>query len=224
VASGAEAVTDELAAERDEMVTRQIETRGAFRPEVLAAMRRVPRHRFVAKELVGAAYEDHPLPIGAGQTISQPFMVAVMTDLLQLRPGDRVLEIGTGCGYQAAVLAELGARVYSIEIVPELAARARATLAELGYANVTVIEGNGWEGLPREAPFDRIVVTAAPERVPEALVEQLRVGGRMVVPVGDRDQSLRVLEKTEQGVREHELFHVRFVPMVQPPPAPSGAR
>jgi protein-L-isoaspartate(D-aspartate) O-methyltransferase len=209
------APTPELAIERERMVATQIETRGAFDARVLAALRRVPRHRFVAEELAGDAYADCPLPIGSGQTISQPFMVAVMTDLLRLRPGDRVLEIGTGCGYQSAVLAELGARVFSIEVVPELAERARRTLAEMGYGQVTVVQGDGWQGLPAEAPFDRIIVTAAPDRVPEALVEQLAVGGRMVVPVGGADQQLRLIEKTEQGVREEELFAVRFVPMIE---------
>lgn len=205
----------EFAAERDEMVSRQIEARGVRDSRVLAAMRRVPRHRFVPAGFEPFAYEDRPLPIGSGQTISQPYIVAVMTELLGAKPGDSVLEIGTGSGYQAAVLDELGLRVHSIEIVPELAARARELLAETGHAGVVVVVGDGWLGLPEKAPFDRIVVTAAPDRVPEKLVEQLRVGGRMVLPVGGVDQWLRVLEKTADGVRERELFPVRFVPMVE---------
>ena len=211
----------DFGAEREEMVARQIEARGVRDPRVLAAMRRVPRHRFVPEELREFAYEDRPLPIGSGQTISQPYMVAVMTELLGPRPGDNVLEIGTGCGYQAAVLAELGARVSSIEIVPELAKSARKRLAEIGYAQVVVVEGDGWLGLPDKAPFDRILVTAAPEHVPEALVDQLRVGGRMVLPVGGEEQWLRVLEKTEDGIREQQLFPVRFVPMVEGRHAPA---
>lgn len=205
----------EFAAEREAMVAQQIEARGIRDPRVLAAMRRVPRHRFVPESEAKHAYEDRPLPIGSGQTISQPYVVAAMSEAAVIEPGDRVLEIGTGSGYQAAVLAELGARVYSIEIVPELAKRARKTLDALGYGEVAVIEGNGWDGLPAESPFDRILVTAAPDRVPEALVEQLRTGGRMVIPVGALDQRLRVLEKTPGGIREHELFPVRFVPMVK---------
>lgn len=205
----------EFAAEREEMVARQIEARGIRDPRVLEAMRRVPRHRFVPDDEAEYAYEDRPLPIGSGQTISQPYIVAAMTEAAGIGPGESVLEIGTGSGYQAAVLAELGARVHSIEIVPELAKRARKTLESEGYGRVVVIEGNGWLGLPDKAPFDRILVTAAPDRVPEALVEQLRVGGRMVLPVGENDQWLRVLEKTPDGVRERELFPVRFVPMVK---------
>ena len=219
-ASDAPPPTD-FVAEREEMVVRQIEARGVRDPRVLAAMRRVPRHRFVPEELREFAYEDRPLPIGSGQTISQPYMVAVMTELLGPHPGDNVLEIGTGCGYQAAVLAELGARVSSIEIVPELAKSARKRLADVGYAQVVVVEGDGWLGLPGKAPFDRILVTAAPEHVPEVLVDQLRIGGRMVLPVGGEEQWLRVLEKTEDGIREQELFPVRFVPMVEGRRAPA---
>ena len=216
IAMAAEAAPPtEFAAEREEMVAQQIEARGVRDPRVLAAMRRVPRHRFVPDDEAAYAYEDRPLPIGGGQTISQPYIVAAMTEAASIRPGDEVLEIGTGSGYQAAVLAELGARVHSIEIVPELAKRARKTLDAEGYGQVAVIEGNGWLGLPDEAPFDRILVTAAPDRVPDALVEQLRVGGRMVLPVGEYDQWLRVLEKTPDGIRERELFPVRFVPMVK---------
>ena len=197
------------------MVETQIEARGVRDPRVLAAMRKIPRHRFVPEALADDAYRDHPLPIGRGQTISQPYIVAVMTELLAPQPGEKVLEIGTGSGYQAAVLAELGARVFSIEIVPELAESARRTLSENGYGEVTVIQGDGWLGHAAEAPYDAILVTAAPERVPEELVKQLREGGRMVLPVGDRSQRLRVLEKTQEGIRERDLFEVRFVPMVE---------
>ena len=168
-------------------------------PRVLAALRAVPRHRFVPEAYREGAYDDGPLPIGQGQTISQPYIVAVMTEQLRPEPGDRVLEIGTGSGYQAAVLARLVARVYSIEIVPELAERARATLAELGVANVEVFTGDGYRGLPEHAPFDGIVVTAAPPEVPQPLLDQLALGGRLVVPVGRRDQELRVLERTADG-------------------------
>jgi protein-L-isoaspartate(D-aspartate) O-methyltransferase len=201
------------AAQRARMVEQQIEARGVRNPRVLDALRRVPRHLFVPEALREYAYFDEPLPIGADQTISQPYMVAVMTELLDPRPGDKILEVGTGSGYQAAVLGELAARVYSIEIVPELAATARARLAELGYRNVEVITGDGYRGLPAQAPFDGILVTAAPHEVPPPLVEQLRVGGRMVIPVGGVRQFLRVLERTPEGVRQRRVFEVRFVPM-----------
>lgn len=199
---------------REVMVRDQIEARGVRDPRVLAAMRRVPRERFVPRGERERAYEDQPLPIGHGQTISQPYMVAVMTELLRPEPGDRVLEIGTGSGYQAAVLAGLVGRVYTIEIVPELAAGAREVLSELGVENVEVFVGDGYRGLPDRAPFDGIVLTAAPRQVPQALVDQLAVGGRLVAPVGDFDQDLRVLERTAEGVTSETLFPVRFVPLV----------
>jgi protein-L-isoaspartate(D-aspartate) O-methyltransferase len=208
-------------AEREAMVASQIEARGVRDARVLQAMRRVPRHRFVPAAVEAEAYRDHPLPIGHGQTISQPYMVAVMTELLAPRPGENVLEIGTGSGYQAAVLAELGARVTSIERVGALAENARRLLAENGYGQVTVLHGDGWLGHAAGAPYDAILVTAAPDRVPEALVAQLRIGGRMVLPVGDREQRLRLLEKTESGIHERELFEVRFVPMVEGSEAPT---
>lgn len=185
-------------------------------PRVLEAMRRVPRERFVPLERVSQAYGDHPLPIGRGQTISQPFIVALMTDLLDVQPGQRVLEIGTGCGYQAAVLAELGARVESIEIVPELAQAAGRTLGELGYDRVRVYQLDGHRGLPEEAPFDRIIVTAAPPRVPEALLEQLAAGGRMVIPVGGSPmhQELLVIERDAVGrLHRRPTIAVAFVPL-----------
>jgi protein-L-isoaspartate(D-aspartate) O-methyltransferase len=199
---------------RQSMVDRQIRARGIDNPLVLDAMSRVPRHRFVPELLRARAYDDSPLPIGEGQTISQPFVVAYMTDLLDVRPSHRVLEIGTGSGYQAAVLAELVREVYTIEIVPVLARRARAVLDELGYRNVHAREGNGYLGWPEAAPFDRVLLTAAPEEVPPALVEQLATGGLLVAPVGRGDQRIVILRKTEQGVVRRETLPVRFVPMV----------
>ncbi|WP_407354597.1 protein-L-isoaspartate(D-aspartate) O-methyltransferase [Luteimonas sp. R10] len=198
------------------MVDRQIEARGVRDPRVLEAMRTVPRHRFVPPERAAQAYRDHPLPIGHGQTISQPYIVAKMTELLQPERDDRVLEIGTGSGYQAAVLSRLVAEVYSIEIVEPLARRAETVLKELGYDDVTVRAGDGYAGWPEHAPFDAIIVTAAPERVPQALVEQLKPGGRMVIPVGPVHalQELRLIEKTENGaLRDRRIAPVRFVPM-----------
>jgi protein-L-isoaspartate(D-aspartate) O-methyltransferase len=185
-------------------------------PRVLAAMRRVPRALFVPDENRAFACGDHPLPIGHGQTISQPFIVAFMTDLLDVHPDHRVLEVGTGCGYQAAVLAELADEVQTIEVVPALARRARATLLDLGYRNVVVHEGDGHAGLPEAAPFDRIIVTAAPERVPDALIEQLAPGGRLVIPVGSRyAQQLLILEKDAAGeLHERRTIGVAFVPLV----------
>jgi len=205
--------TGDLDALRARMVEEQIEARGVSDPRVLEAMRRVPRHRFVPGRLRAQAYEDRPLPIGSGQTISQPYVVAVMTELLDLQPGERVLEIGTGSGYQAAVLAELAGEVFSIEIVPELADRARETLAACGYGDVVVVTGDGYRGLAERAPFDAILLTAAPEEVPEPLLEQLAPGGLLVAPVGDTIQRLQVLERTEAGIETRTLFEVRFVPM-----------
>lgn len=207
----------DFAMRRHKMVREQIEARGVRNPRVLAALRKVPRHRFVPEELVESAYRDGPLPIGRGQTISQPYIVASMTELVDPQPGDRLLEIGTGSGYQAAVLAELVAEIYTIEIVPELAERSRALLAELGYENVVVITGDGWKGLPAKAPFDGIVVTAAPAKIPPALVEQLAVGAKLVIPVGRWDQMLRVVERTEDGLEERGEYPVRFVPLVRQP-------
>jgi protein-L-isoaspartate(D-aspartate) O-methyltransferase len=195
------------------MVEKQVERRGVKNRRVLEAMRAVPRHLFIPEPYRDRAYQDRALPIGIGQTITQPYLVAVMTELLDPKPEDRVLEVGTGSGYQAAVLSGLVERVYSIEIIPELAARARRTLAALGYDNVAVITGDGYRGLPDEAPFDSIIVTAAPEKIPEPLIEQLRVGGRLVIPVGGRSQQLRVAERTKDGIETRTLFGVLFVPM-----------
>ena len=195
------------------MVDRQLLARDITDPRVLSAMRRVPRDRFVPADQRLWAYDDRPLPIGYRQTISQPYIVAYMTQALQVTPAARVLEIGTGSGYQAAVLAELVASVYSIEIVPQLAERAADTLTELGYANVQVKQGDGYAGWPEEAPFDAIIVTAAPDHVPQPLVSQLAVGGRMIIPVGQDRQALTVLVRTTDGVTENTTLPVRFVPM-----------
>ncbi len=200
---------------REAMVASQIVARDVRDPQVLRAMRTVPRHLFVPESIRQHAYEDRALPVGYGQTISQPYVVAAMTEALRARPGMKVLEIGTGTGYQAAILAEMGLRVWSIEIVPELARSARERLVRLGYETVTVIEGDGYAGWPAEAPYDRIIVTAAPPEVPQALKEQLAVGGRMVLPVGDLEQDLIVVERTPQGFVRSYLFPVRFVPMVR---------
>jgi protein-L-isoaspartate(D-aspartate) O-methyltransferase len=183
---------------------------------VLEAMRAVPRHELVPREMRDAAYEDTPLPIGYGQTISQPYIVAIMTDLVDPEPGDKILEIGTGSGYQAAVLAGLVEAVYTIEIIPELARRARGDLARLGYGNVETKEGDGYYGWPAHAPFDGIVVTAGATHVPPPLIEQLKPGGKLVIPVGTRffTQQLMVLTKAEDGsLTTRQLMPVRFVPL-----------
>lgn len=208
---------EEWAAQRARMVDRQIRARGIADPRVLAAMGKVPRHVFVPEAVRREAYEDHPVPIGFGQTISQPFIVAYMTEQLQLAPTDKVLEIGTGSGYQAAILAELAREVYTIEIIPELAARARATLEALGYRNVHVRRGNGYLGWPEAAPFDKIMVTAAPDEVPRALVEQLAVGGVLIAPVGVVEQVLTIVRKTPGGLVRRETIPVLFVPMTGKP-------
>jgi protein-L-isoaspartate(D-aspartate) O-methyltransferase len=206
-------------AERQRMVDGQLRGRDIRDERVLAAMARVPRHRYVPPEQQRNAYADGALPIGYGQTISQPYIVAFMTEALKLEPSDVVLEIGTGSGYQAAILGELVREVYTIEIVAELAERARRTLEEEGYKNVHVRAGDGYKGWPEHAPFPKIMVTAAPEEVPSALVEQLAVGGMMILPVGPRmgNQELRILTKTEKGVLTERSLPVRFVPMVKPP-------
>lgn len=208
---------DEWAAQRARMVDRQIRARGIRDPRVIAAMLKVPRHLFIPEATRREAYEDHPVPIGFGQTISQPFIVAYMTEQLQVAPTDKVLEIGTGSGYQAAILAELAREVYTIEIIPELAARARATLEALGYRNVHVRHGNGYLGWPEAAPFDKIIVTAAPDEVPPALVDQLAVGGILVAPVGVVDQIMTIVRKTPGGLVRRETIPVLFVPMTGKP-------
>jgi protein-L-isoaspartate(D-aspartate) O-methyltransferase len=199
---------------RTRMVESQIVARGVRDPRVLAAMRKVPRHRFVDDAQRAEAYEDHPLPIPGNQTISQPYIVALMTELLELKPNSRVLEIGTGSGYQSAVLAELADEVYTIEIVPELARLAQTRLRELGYHTVTVREGDGYRGWSEHAPFDGIIVTAAPERIPQPLLDQLAPGGIMVIPVGGFFQELKVFRKSADGrITEKDILPVRFVPM-----------
>ncbi len=204
--SGAEAL-------RHEMVRVQIEARGVKDPVVLEAMRSVPRHHFVPREIRQQAYTDRPLPIGEGQTISQPYIVALMTELSGARAGQQVLEIGTGSGYQAAVLAEIGARVRTIEILPSLAARARRDLEAAGYHGIEYRVGDGYAGWPEAAPFDAIIVTAAPGHVPQPLVDQLKVGGRLVIPVGKAYQQLVVITRTPEGTSRKEIIPVRFVPM-----------
>jgi protein-L-isoaspartate(D-aspartate) O-methyltransferase len=196
------------------MVRWQIAGRGVRDPAVLSAMGAVPRHEFVPPEYLDLAYADRPLPIGADQTISQPYIVAYMTEALEPGPDDRVLEVGTGSGYQAAVLAEIVARVVTLEISPILARRAARTLRELGYRNVMVVAADGRRGLPRAAPFDAILLAAAPVRVPEVLVDQLAEGGRMVGPVGDGvDQVLRRWRRRGESIETEDLISVRFVPM-----------
>jgi protein-L-isoaspartate(D-aspartate) O-methyltransferase len=200
------------------MVQQQLVPRGIKDERVLGAMAKVPREEFVHAESRDASYEDGPLPIGYGQTISQPYIVAFMTEQLRPQPSDRVLEIGTGSGYQAAILAELVSEVYSIEIVEPLAKGAEATLQRLGYKNLHLKVGDGYQGLPEEAPFDAIIVTCAPDKVPQPLVDQLKEGGRMVIPVGERfAQQLYLLEKKNAQLKESATLPVRFVPMTSEP-------
>ena len=201
-------------AKRVRMVEEQLRRRGVKDPRVLSAMESVPRHLFVLPEYAAVAYDDHPLPIGYDQTISQPYIVAVMTEALELEPDDRVLEIGTGSGYQAAILSVLAKSVYTIEIVEPLGTSAAKRLQSLGYDNVEVRVGDGYKGWPEESPFDAIIVTAAPESVPRPLVDQLGDGGRLVIPVGDRFQELFVLQRDGDVVRQKKIANVRFVPMV----------
>jgi protein-L-isoaspartate(D-aspartate) O-methyltransferase len=191
----------------------QNEPRRATDPGVVAAIRSVPRGFFVAESDHLQAYEDHPLPIGFGQTISQPSLVGLMTELLNLKKNHRVLEIGTGSGYQAAILSRLVKHVYSIEIVPELARSAAQRLAKLGFLNITVVEGDGYSGLPEEAPFDRILLTAAPPMIPDVLVDELKSTGILVAPVGVETQNLVVIEKTVSGITTRSVMPVSFVPM-----------
>ena len=206
----------DFAAQRQRMVTEQLKARGISDERVLNAMNKVPREEFVPPDSRAGSYEDGPLPIGYGQTISQPYIVAFMTEQLRLKPSDRVLEIGTGSGYQAAILAELMSQVYSIEIVEPLAKNAEATLQRLGYENVHVKIGDGYKGWPEAAPFDAIIVTCAPDRVPQPLVDQLKDGGRMVIPVGDRiAQELYLLEKKNGQLKQSATLPVRFVPMAR---------
>ena len=208
-------MSDEYAAARARMVAQQIRARGVQDVRVLEAMANVPRHRFVSPDHAGDAYGDHPVAIGFGQTISQPYIVAFMTEALQLEPTHRVLEIGTGCGYQTAVLAELAADVYSMEVIAPLSARAGDTLAELHYSNVHLSVGDGYRGWPEHAPYDRILGAAAPEAIPPALIEQLADGGILALPVGVSDQELRVMRRSGDRLDTLATMPVRFVPMVK---------
>jgi len=204
----------DLGSERQRMVQEQLMSRGVRDERVLAAMNKVPREEFVPQDSRAASYTDQPLPIGYGQTISQPYIVAFMTEQLRPKPSDRVLEVGTGSGYQAAILAELVAEVYSVEIVEPLAKNAEATLQRLGCKNVHVKIGDGYKGWPETAPFDAIIVTCAPDKVPQPLIDQLKDGGRMVIPVGDRfAQELYLLEKKNGQLKQSATLPVRFVPM-----------
>jgi protein-L-isoaspartate(D-aspartate) O-methyltransferase len=206
----------DLAAQRQRMVQQQLVTRGINDERVLAAMRKVPREEFVPPQLRTESYEDGPLPIGNDQTISQPYIVAFMTEQLQPKTTDRVLEIGTGSGYQAAILAELVKDVYTIEIIEPLAKNAEATLARLAYKNIHLKVGDGYKGWPEEAPFDAVIVTCAPDKVPQPLLDQLKEGGRMVIPVGERfAQELYLFEKKDGQIKQSVTLPVRFVPMAR---------
>jgi len=220
LASAGASANDPHASARERMVQTQLENRGIADPAVLDAMREVPRHRFVPTRLANQAYDDNPLPIGHDQTISQPYIVALMTEALRPRPTDRVLEIGTGSGYQAAVLAELVDQVYTIEIVSPLAERAAGVLRDLGHDNVHVRAGDGYAGWPEHAPFDKIIITAAPPRVPRPLLDQLAPGGLLVVPEGDTVQTLVLYSRRKDDgpdgqpvIDRRPLLSVRFVPM-----------
>lgn len=202
--------------ERRGMIKEQVVARGVNDPLVLAAMEAVPRHRFVHERMEEAAYDDSPLPIGENQTISQPFIVAYMTAALELRGTERILEVGAGSGYQAAVLAEIVDRVYTVEISEDLVIEVALRLKRMGYDNIEVRYGDGYLGWPEKGPFDGIVVTAAPDHIPESLVEQLRVGGRMVIPVGQKEQELLLVTKLEDGsYKKESRIPVRFVPMIR---------
>ena len=210
----------EYLAKRLGMVREQIEARGISTPAILDALKTVPRHRFVPGKYEAYAYQDSPLPIGYGQTISQPFIVAYMTEIIEPQPGDKILELGTGSGYQAAILAQIVDQVYSIEIIPQLAQRNAQLLEQLGYTNIHSKQGDGYFGWPERAPFDAIVVTAAAPYVPPPLLEQLKLGGKMVIPVGSpfRTQNLLLVEKSFAGdIRTRNLLPVRFVPLRRAP-------
>jgi len=198
---------------REKMVDTQIKTRGVKDPRVLSALLKVERHRFVPEEYLNSAYSDQPLPIGEGQTISQPYIVALMTELLELKEDEKVLEIGTGSGYQSAILAELVKEVYTIEIIEPLASVAKSRLLQLGYQNIKVKAGDGYLGWPEAAPFDAIIVTAAPDHIPKPLIAQLKEGGRMVLPVGSYTQELKKIIKRFGKVETTDVIPVVFVPM-----------
>ncbi len=197
------------------MIKYQIKSRGVKNDRVLDAMLKVPRHLFVGEEFQGLAYSDQPLPVGEEQTISQPYMVALMTELLRLEGDEKVLEIGTGSGYQTAVLAELAREVYTVEIIKTLARKAKKLLEDTGYGNIHFRIGDGYFGWEEHAPFDVIIVTCGPDEVPQPLVDQLAEGGRLVIPVGSMYQTLTILEKVEGEIKEHESISCRFVPMTR---------
>jgi protein-L-isoaspartate(D-aspartate) O-methyltransferase len=198
---------------REKMVETQIKARGVKDPRVLSALLKVERHRFVPEEYLNSAYSDQPLPIGEGQTISQPYIVALMTELLELKGDEKVLEVGTGSGYQAAILGELAQEVYTIEIIESLASVAKNRLSELGYQNVKVKAGDGYLGWPKAAPFDAIIITCAPDHIPKPLMDQLKEGGRMVVPVGAYSQELKKIVKRSGKIVTTDVIPVVFVPM-----------
>ena len=198
---------------RERMVETQIKARGVKDPRVISALLKVERHRFVLEEYLNSAYADQPLPIGEGQTISQPYIVALMTELLELKENEKVLEIGTGSGYQAAILAELAKEVYTIEIIESLASTAKKRLSELGYQNISVKAGDGYLGWPEAAPFDAIIITAAPDHIPKPLLDQLKEGGRMVAPVGTYAQELKRIVKRSRKIETTDIISVIFVPM-----------
>ena len=202
---------------RQQMVSEQIKRRGITNQRVLEAMSKVPRHYFVPPHLAHLAYIDSPLPINHGQTISQPYIVAYMTDIADIKSEDKVLEIGTGSGYQAAILGELAQEVYTIEIIPELGEKARKTLKKLGYDNIHLRIGDGYKGWPEQAPYNRILVTAAPEDIPPVLIEQLALKGKMVIPIGKYFQQIVIITKTNDGIIKQKTIPVRFVPMITDP-------
>jgi len=207
---------DEYRFKREEMINTQLIARGISSGKVLDAFRKVPRHMFVPPEYQRYAYADQPLPIGEGQTISQPYIVAYMTEVLDIQPGEKVLEIGTGSGYQAAILKETGANVYSIEVIPSLSEKASEVLSNLGYKDIHLKEGDGYTGWPEFAPFDAIIVTCSPSEIPPALKQQLAEGGRMIIPVGEQGtiQYLCHLRKKEGKMVQRNVMAVRFVPMI----------
>ncbi len=205
--------TTGFATMRERMVDQQLRARDITDPRVLAAMLKVPRHEFVPHDMLRSAYDDSALPLAMGQTVSQPYIVAFMTQALGLKGSEHVLEIGTGSGYQAAVLAEIVPQLYTIEILPELTERARTVLDALGYRNIHFRTGDGYQGWPDAAPFDAIIVTAAPDHIPQPLIDQLKPGGRMILPVGRSEQELVIVEKTASGTRRQSTIPVRFVPM-----------
>lgn len=215
--TGATQISEKEFAEQRRKLVELLKSQGLTKTTVLDAMLKVPRHKFVPASHRSLSYQNRPLPIGHEQTISQPFIVGYMTEAAEIASGERVLEIGTGSGYQAAVLAELAKEVYTIEIIPPLAENARNLLREMGYKNVQVKTGNGYLGWPEHAPFDAILVTAAPDEVPQALVDQLGVGGKMVVPVGSGFQQMVIITRNESGVVERRTIPVAFVPMVDKP-------